>query len=191
VRVIAGTAKGRTLKCPRGPRVRPTPDRVREAIFSIIGERVTEAVVLDLFAGTGALGIEALSRGAEHAVFVEKDRTALRFLRENIDICGFETRSKVVKAPVVPYLNSAEIPEDVSLVFADPPYRGGEGIKTLLALSKRVKSLSRSLIVYEHAPMDEPGSVPDTLRVVDSRNYGDTSVKFLMLTGEQEEMVDR
>jgi len=185
VRIIAGTAKGRILKCPRGPRVRPTPDRVREAIFSIIAERVSDAVVLDLFAGTGALGIEALSRGAEHAVFVEKDRTALKFLRENIDICGFDKRSRVVKAPVVSYLNSAAIPDDVRLVFADPPYRSGEGIKTLLALSKRAKSLSRSLVVYECAPTDEPDPIPENLELVDRRGYGDTAVMFLEVMAER------
>jgi len=184
LRIIAGTARGRPLKCPRGSRVRPTPDRVREAIFSIIGQRVQGAVVLDLFAGTGALGLESLSRGAEHAVFVEKDRTALRFLRDNIANCGFEVQSRVVKSPVVPYLNSAELPDDVGLVFADPPYRSPEGIKTLLALSKRAKSLSRGLIVYECAPTDEPDPVPENLTVVDRRNYGDTSVTFLEVIEE-------
>ncbi len=183
MRIITGTARGRPLKCPRGTRVRPTPDRVREAIFSIIGQRVQGAVVLDLFAGTGALGLEALSRGAEHTVFVERDRTALRFLRDNIDNCGFKDRSRVVKSPVVPYLNSAELPDDIGLIFADPPYRSGEGIKALLALSKRAKSLSRGLIVYEYAPADEADPVPGNLAVVDRRNYGDTSVMFLEMIG--------
>jgi 16S rRNA (guanine(966)-N(2))-methyltransferase RsmD len=185
LRIIAGTERGRSLKCPRGSRVRPTPDRVREAIFSIIGQRVQGSVVLDLFAGTGALGLESLSRGAEHSVFVEKDRTALRFLRDNIVNCGFEAQSRVVKSPVVPYLNNAELPDEIGLVFADPPYRSGEGIKTLLALSKRAKSLSRGLIVYEYAPADEPDPVPGNMTVVNRRNYGDTSVMFLEIIGER------
>ncbi|TNF45611.1 16S rRNA (guanine(966)-N(2))-methyltransferase RsmD [bacterium] len=183
MRIIAGTARGRSLKCPRGAKVRPTPDRVREAIFSILGQRVQGSIVLDLFAGTGALGLEALSRGAEYTVFVEKDRTALRFLRENIGSCGFEDLSRVVKSPVVPYLNSAELPDDLGLVFVDPPYREREGIKTLLALSKHAKSLSSGLIVYEHSPVDEPNPVPGNLAVVDRRNYGDTSVMFLEIIG--------
>lgn len=184
MRVIAGSAKGRSLKCPRGPRVRPTPDRVREAVFSIIGQRVQGAVVLDLFAGTGALGIEAISRGAKQSVFVEKDMTALKILRGNVDACGFKAQSRIVKAPVLPYLRSAGIPENVDLVFADPPYRSGEGIKTLLALSKRAKSLSKGLIVYEYDPGDEPEPIPENLEVIDIRNYGDTSVMFLEVTQE-------
>ncbi len=179
MRIIAGSAKGHPLKCPRGDRTRPTPDRVREAIFSIISARVSEAFVVDLYAGTGALGLEALSRGASGVLFVEKDPVALRCLRENIDACGFPEKSRVISAPVLSFLRNSTLPEETTLIFADPPYAGDAGTKTLLGLAKHAKSLSRAIIVLEHDPRREPDRIPDGIVVQDRRRYGDTCVMFL------------
>ena len=95
MRVIAGLHRGRRLLGPRGQAIRPTSDRVKEALFSILGERTTGARVLDLYAGTGSIGIEALSRGASHVTFVETDREALRLVRSNLQQCGMEAVANI------------------------------------------------------------------------------------------------
>ncbi len=100
MRIISGVSKGRRLTTPKGQGVRPTSDRVKESIFNILGGEVAERVVLDLFAGTGNLGIEALSRGARDAVFVEEDTPALNVLRRNLETLGLEDRSRVLPLPV-------------------------------------------------------------------------------------------
>jgi 16S rRNA (guanine966-N2)-methyltransferase len=122
MRVVAGEAKGRRLQAPAGPLTRPTSDRVREAIFDILSslDAVEGADVADLFAGSGALGIEALSRGARHAIFVEHDRAALRAIRANLDLCRFGAdRAEVVPGDVARWAAGGP---DVDLVLADPPY---------------------------------------------------------------------
>lgn len=139
------------------------------------------ATVIDLFAGTGALGLEALSRGASEAVFVERDPVALKCLRENIGACGFSNVARVVSSPVLPFLRRLDLPDAGAIIFADPPYRSGEGTKTLLALAKNAKSLSRSVIVLEHAPGREPDRIPEGMIVQSRRRYGDTCVMFLSM----------
>lgn len=117
MRVISGSAKGRKLKTPRGMDVRPTTDSVKEAVFNIIREDVIGCRVLDLFAGSGQLGIEALSRGAKEAVFVDVSATSLKLVKDNLMLCGFN--GKTVREDALDYLQHAE-PFD--LIFIDPPY---------------------------------------------------------------------
>src|ERR1700736_3119455 len=122
MRVVAGEAKGRRLQAPAGPRTRPTSDRVREAIFDILGslDAVEGAVVADLFAGSGALGIEALSRGARRTVFVDRDRAAITAIRANLAGCGFgPDRAEVVPGDVGRWAAGAP---PVDVILADPPY---------------------------------------------------------------------
>ena len=120
MRVVAGEFGGRRLISPEGTTTRPTTDRVREAIFNSLGSAglLEGALVADLFAGSGALGIEALSRGAEQCVFVERDRTALRALEANLDALGLRARSRVVTSDALAAAGSI----DADIVFADPPY---------------------------------------------------------------------
>ncbi len=120
MRVIAGTAKGKQLKTPEGMLTRPTTDRVKEALFSIIHFDLPEAIVLDLFGGTGQLGIEALSRGARKAVFVESREDACRLIRENIKRTGFQDRAQVVRSDYLEYLRHCR--EKFDIVLLDPPY---------------------------------------------------------------------
>ena len=125
VRVIAGSARGRRLVVPEGTDVRPTKDMVREAVFSALGARgaLVDAQVLDLYAGSGALGIEALSRGARDATFVDSDAAAARAVRENLDRVGSD-RARVFRADVLSFLRgAARHRESWDLVLCDPPYR--------------------------------------------------------------------
>jgi 16S rRNA (guanine966-N2)-methyltransferase len=124
MRVVAGELGGRRLVSPDGTSTRPTTDRVREAIFNSLGSAglIEGALVADLYAGSGALGIEALSRGAEHCVFVERDRTALRALEANLDALDLRSRSKVISFDVFSVANSI----DADIAFADPPYEFDE-----------------------------------------------------------------
>src|SRR5690349_13652536 len=121
MRVVAGSARGRRLAVPPGRSVRPTSDRVREAVFNALGSmgEIEDATVVDLFAGSGALGIEALSRGARHVTFVDHDRTALDCVRVNLATCGFEDRATVVRADG-PAWAAGGAQHDLALV--DPPY---------------------------------------------------------------------
>ncbi|MDI6844122.1 MAG: 16S rRNA (guanine(966)-N(2))-methyltransferase RsmD [Anaerosomatales bacterium] len=126
MRVVGGTLRGRRLVAPRGIETRPTSDRVRESLFSILEARygcVESSTVLDLFAGTGALGIEALSRGAARAVFVERDERALRAIRENLSALGIADRAEVVRADALRLAPLRLACQPFSLLLADPPYR--------------------------------------------------------------------
>ena len=179
MRIIAGNSRGRNLSSPKGTKTRPTSDRVREAIFSIVGDLVVNARVLDLYSGTGAIGLEALSRGAEHTVFVETDPAALKCLNTNIERCRCQDKSEVVSRSVLFYLETIDSGDDFDLVFADPPYRSDLGTLTLLAISKHAKPSKRCLIILEHAPDSIPEPIPDNLDKVDARKYGSVGVTFL------------
>lgn len=119
MRVITGTARGRKLKEPVGMDVRPTTDMVKESVFNIIQMRVEGSRMLDLFAGTGQMGIEALSRGADEVVFVDSSPTSIKLVKENLEITGFSDRARVVRTDSLMYLRSGE---KFDIVFIDPPY---------------------------------------------------------------------
>jgi 16S rRNA (guanine966-N2)-methyltransferase len=172
VRVVAGVYGGRRLEAPRGRSTRPTADRVREALFSILGP-IDDARVLDLFAGSGALGIEALSRGAREAVFVDSDARAAAAIRRNLDALGIEPAS-VHRRDAFPWLRSAADGEEAfDLVFADPPYSSAG--QTAARLSELLPPLltDSSLIVTES---DKRSPLELALPRVDERTYGDTRI---------------
>lgn len=175
MRVVGGTARGRTLLAPPGRQTRPTTDRVREAVFNALWSRglVEGARVLDLFAGSGALGIEALSRGAAHATFVDTDRAARDAVRRNLDTFGFAERAEVVAEPAERFLTrSAAGAFDV--VLCDPPYAyGREDWDRLLAALPAPKPL---VVAESGAPVPPPAGW-DAVR--ESR-YGSTWVTFLV-----------
>lgn len=175
MRVIAGTARGRRLKTPKGTSVRPTSDKVRGAVFSILLSQrdLTDAAVLDLFAGTGALGIEALSRGAARAVFVEKDTRTADLIGENLELTGFTDAARVVRADAE-RLDLASLGR-FDLVFADPPYALVLGSRALGALGSVLADAG--VAVVEHG-VDEPPPTPVGLEAFDRREYGDTGITF-------------
>jgi 16S rRNA (guanine966-N2)-methyltransferase len=167
MRVVAGTLGGRRLVAPDGTSTRPTTDRVREAIFNSLGSAglLDGAIVADLFAGSGAIGIEALSRGAERCVFVERDRAALRALNDNLDALDLGGRSKVLTSDAMSVAGTI----DADIVFADPPY----DFDAWPALLDRI---SADLVVAESgsAVAAPPGWI-----VTREKKYGRTRVTFL------------
>jgi 16S rRNA (guanine966-N2)-methyltransferase len=168
VRVVAGEFKGRRLRAPRGMRTRPTADRVREAVFSMLGD-VTGARVLDLYAGSGALGIEALSRGAASAVFVERDPRAVAALRENLRSLGLD--EPVRRQDALRFLAHAEGPFD--LVFCDPPYDSVPRVAG--PLSERLPaSLAEGARMVTESDKRTPLELPFALLA--DRTYGDTRI---------------
>lgn len=169
MRVIAGTARGRRLVAPEGSTTRPTPDRVREATFNALGSlgAVVGAEVLDLFAGSGAMGIEALSRGAAHATFVDQDRRAVRAIEANLAACGLAERGTLVTAPVARFLGGVG-DRRWDLAVLDPPYsHGADDWLDLLDV------LPADLAVLES---DRPVEPPFGWEVLRSKRYGGTHV---------------
>lgn len=178
MRVIGGEFKGRQLSVPGGRRIRPTSDRVREAIFDILGPAWTFQRVLDLFAGTGSLGIEALSRGAEEAVFVEQGKGALTVLKGNLKALGLKSRAWVL--PLIAKRGIAvlgERGEVFDLIFMDPPYGKDVVGKTLEEIVRGGILAPAGIIVAEHATRDRI-LPPLGLTLSQQRRYGDTTVSF-------------
>jgi 16S rRNA (guanine966-N2)-methyltransferase len=168
LRIVAGDFKGRRLRAPRGPRTRPTADRVREALFSMLGQ-VTGARVLDLYAGSGALGIEALSRGAASAVFVERDPRAAAAIAANLDSLGLE--AEVQRQDALRFLARAQGGFD--LVFCDPPYDSGARIAGSLAERLPAVLADNARIVTES---DKRSPLVLPFPLLAERVYGDTRV---------------
>ena len=179
MRVTAGAERGRKLRAPRGATTRPTGAKVREAIFNILGP-LSPNPVLDLFAGTGALGIEALSRGASRATFVERDHRALSALHRNLREFSLAERARVLDSRVALALQrlSEEKGDKFSWVFVDPPYAAGE-VEPVLALLSGGKVLDNgAVVIVEHDRHHLPPEKVGTLEMVDRRFYGDTGVSF-------------
>jgi 16S rRNA (guanine966-N2)-methyltransferase len=180
VRVIGGSLKGRRLTAPAGLATRPTADRIRESIFNILAGRIAPKRVLDLFAGTGALGIEALSRGAESAVFVDQAKIALAALRRNLHTLDLEGRTRVCHWNILKNLNclAAERP-GFDLVFMDPPYETQAMEPALASLAASGALMSGACIVVEHSAR-EPLVIPASAWVLkDQRRFGKTLVSFI------------
>ena len=179
MRVIAGEARGFLLKSARGRSVRPTADRVREALFSILADRVEGSRFLDLYAGTGAVGIEALSRGASEAMFVERSRAALRAIHSNLRRCGFENRARVIASPVLQALGRGELEGHYGVIYVDPPYESTEAPLVLVLLGgEQENRVSGGLVVLEHRRAACPPDGAGRLRLARTALYGDTALSF-------------
>ena len=178
-RVTAGSSRGRLLKTPPGRSVRPTTSLVREALFNIIGDSIRGARVLDLFAGAGTLGIEALSRGAAWATFVERDRGCATIVAENLVATGFAQQGDVVSADAIEWLKvpMADL-TSYNLVFVDPPYREGVTLTAALEALDRAPLRNEALLVVEH---HRSQTMPPLQRLtqVRERDYGTTRLTFL------------
>jgi len=178
MRVVAGTARGRPLVAPRGTATRPISDRVKETLFAILGERVPDARVLDLYAGSGAVGIEALSRGAAHCDFVEHDRRALAAIRENLERAGVGDRGSVHGQDVMRYL-AGPSGDRFDLAIVDPPYAE----RAILApLERLIGRLAPGAMVVVKHHWRTPIPRPNGLAAWRERRFGETTLTFLAAT---------
>ena len=172
LRLISGTFGGRIIEGSGTNRTHPMGERIRGALFNIIGSEVDGAVVLDAFAGSGSLGLEAVSRGATHATFVERDRAAQVVITNNVKTLGVETHTKLIKAPVATWLEKTD--QQFDIIFADPPYHDLQ-LSTVGKLTKLLKPNGLMVLSYTGK-----GEVPTDLGVVvvDNRKYGDAVLAF-------------
>lgn len=181
MRIIAGSRKGRTLFAPQGRNTRPTLDRVKEALFGILQLETPGAAVLDLFAGSGNLGLEALSRGASHALFCDRDPKSLAAIRRNIEALGFEAQSRVIAGDFMAALRQAQREGlRFDLVFLDPPYATDLAQKALGVLSEVELLTQDAVLVVEHDPAAPPRTPGFT---ADTRRYGDVGLSILRREG--------
>ncbi len=181
MRIVGGKFRGRDIKGPDSLATRPTSDRVRESIFNILAHGLADftlddARVLDLFAGTGALGLEAISRGAKFCCFIEEDQPARGVIRTNADSCGVIGQCKIWRRDATD-LGPAAPQTPFTLAFVDPPYGKGLGQKALASLVQGAWLVPGAIVVLEET---EKALVPDIagLLEIDTRTYGDTQVKF-------------
>lgn len=189
MRIVGGRHRGRRLVAPPGDQVRPTSDRAREALFNILSHGDLAAAgspfagehVLDAFAGTGALGIEALSRGAARAVFIETDRIALGALRRNLAALDEEDATDIIAGDAT---RPPRAPYAAALAFLDPPYRSGLAAPALMALAQTGWLSERALTVVELAAK-ELFSAPSGFAIIDERRYGAARLVFLRRQGER------
>jgi 16S rRNA (guanine966-N2)-methyltransferase len=171
LRVSGGQARGRRLKAPKG--IRPTQGMVKQAIFNLVGPAIEGAEVLDLFAGSGALGIEALSRGAAGVTFVDHQARGLAILRQNLDVLGLKERARIVRGDVVRWLEASPDPvKRAGVVFLDPPY---DDVVLDRALKVLDRSVENATVVAEHSRRQEMPALT-RLQVDRQRRYGDTMV---------------
>jgi 16S rRNA (guanine966-N2)-methyltransferase len=185
MRVIGGHDRGRRLRAPRGLQTRPTADRVRVTLFDVIGPAVAGARVLDLFAGTGAVGIEALSRGAARVVLVERDQSALRALRANLATLGASrAAARVLAGDVLQLLPTVGAEEGTfDFVFIDPPYGTTLAGRTLEALAAARVCRDGSEVVVQHSMRTVLPVVSGLVAHRRPRRFGDTALTFLMAGG--------
>ena len=192
VRIIAGIFKSRKLLSPRSRAVRPTADRVKEALFQIIASSLEGASVLDLYAGSGNLGLEALSRGAERCWFIEHDPACCAVIRKNIERLGVGARTRVMRIEctrAVRLLSARG--ERFGLVLADPPYHtskeGKSEFKKILRALERYDTFApHAMVVIEHFKKDQPPNDLTRLNLKMQRRYGDTALSFFDVRGEGE-----
>jgi 16S rRNA (guanine966-N2)-methyltransferase len=174
--ITGGTLRSRRVQTPPGRAVRPTPARVKEALFSILGSRVDDARVLDLFAGTGALGFESLSRGAAHVTFVEQHRPTADALRATARELGVAQHVEVIAAPAERAARALRGRYDV--VFADPPYAHAYPARTFAALRERAAIDPRTTVVYEHSAREDAPHDP-AMALDRTERYGEVALAFM------------
>jgi 16S rRNA (guanine966-N2)-methyltransferase len=178
--VIGGKLRGRKLSAVPGGFIRPTADRIREAIFNILAGCVRDAFVLDLFAGTGSLGIEALSRGAKFSVFIDSSPAAHSVIHSNLKKCEIEDQARVFKWNIVKNLNCIRLPtQTFDLIFLDPPYNRGFIRSALLNIHHQGLFTGETNVIVEHSPTEPIPADLSVYGVEDQRRYGKTLVSFL------------
>ena len=181
MRIISGSARGRKLKEPQGMDTRPTTGKVKESLFNIIQFELEGRRVLDLFAGTGQLGLEALSRGAEHCVFVDQWRESVALVRENVKLCGFTECSRVAQEDALSFLSVCR--EKYDIVFLDPPYQSGLLEKSLKLLTQFDILREHGIIVCESGAEWTLPPVPSPYEAGREYRYGQIKLSLCRRTG--------
>lgn len=178
MRIIAGSLGGRTISSPDGKRTHPMSERVRNAMFNSLGQEIVDSYVLDAFAGTGAIGIEAISRGAKFTTFIERDRLAQKVLTENLEKLGITEETKIIRAGVAAWVDTYD-GQKFDLIFADPPYHDPQ-FSTVIKLLGLLKP--NGLMVLSHTGRIESPTLPGVV-VVDNRGYGDAALTYFRQEG--------
>ena len=178
MRVIAGEAGGRNLKSGKGTKARPTTDLVKGAIFNTLADRVLDAKFLDLFAGFGGVGIEALSRGAERVIFVEQDPKHLVIIKENLALTRLAERAEVLRGDALKVLPSLK--QQFDLIFVDPPYEAGLYEKVLESILTNSLLAENGVLILEHHT-ELPPQISEEYEVIKSKTYGETTLIYLWL----------
>jgi 16S rRNA (guanine(966)-N(2))-methyltransferase RsmD len=180
VRIIAGRFKGRHLIAPKGSAIRPTSDSLRETLFNVLGDAPVNARVLDAYAGTGALGLEALSRGARHVTFVERDRRAAQLIARNVRACGAEDACAIIRADFAVPQSYAHVPawarDRFDLVLLDPPYDEPD-LATIVARAARLANPGARVVLEHRRRRDSPDAAPG-LRRTRVLTAGDSALSF-------------
>lgn len=186
MRIIAGDGKGQRIAAPRGRDTRPTLDRVKESLFGIIQFEVPGSVVLDLFAGSGSLGIEALSRGARFAVFNDRSAECGKIIAENLKKFGYWDRAEVYRLDFRSALDRfAALNKRFDIAFLDPPYASNAAFDAALMLFEKGLMTESAVVVAEHAAKTPFERAPGIFKVKSTRNYGDCALSLLERDGEK------
>lgn len=184
LRITSGSLRGRKIQAPKGQNTRPTSEKVREGVFNVLANLcpLQGVVAADLFAGSGALGIEALSRGAEHVTFVEFHAKTAALIRSNLTSVELPRHQwQVESTQVVNWLRKLESPNSPTLIFADPPYAGPHALETLQAIA-RSKVLTEGILVVLETDRRNRPEIPDGLELLRAKSYGDTEVLYCRKT---------
>jgi len=179
MRITGGGAKGRLLVSPKGMDIRPTSDRVREAIFNIIGQDLSGLKILDLFAGTGSLGLEALSRSAELAVFVDNAQRSIEIIKKNLTSCGYQDSGIILKRDLKKGISLSHpvLQQSFDLVFLDPPYGKNLIVPSLENFPTGILS-NEVRVVAEFSKTEKLPRIIGSLEMADTRRYGDTRINI-------------
>jgi len=184
MRITGGDKKGFILVSPKGKGIRPSSDHIRQVIFNIIGHDLSKKRVLDLFSGTGILGIEALSRGAEHVCFVDKSAVSLRLIMKNLEITGYKDKASLTKMDLIKA--SLRLKGKFDIVFIDPPYNSGLLLKTLKVLPTKEILQDKAVIIGRSSKRESVPSHINQMNLLDLRSYGDTRLWIFRYEGENE-----
>ncbi|PIU41958.1 MAG: 16S rRNA (guanine(966)-N(2))-methyltransferase RsmD [Candidatus Omnitrophica bacterium CG07_land_8_20_14_0_80_42_15] len=179
MRIVAGKYKSRLIEMPKGVKIRPTKDMVREAVFNVLGTLCIDSRVLDLYSGSGAIGIEALSRGAAEVSFVDNNQRCVETIRKNLNNLGIEDNINIYRADVFTSIRQfGKTGDFFSLIFMDPPYYGDMIEKTLITINKYGIIHNSGVIISEHFKKDEAPKTVGSLQLVRQNSYGNTIVSF-------------
>lgn len=184
MRVIAGLARGRKLKSGKGDKARPTTDRVKESLFNILLNLTVNADILDLFAGFGGIGIEAISRGANSVVFVEQDSKHVKIIMENLELTGLSESAQVVRGDVLKAI--PRLDQKFDIIYLDPPYTAGLYEQTLNLLLEHNLLKRKGIIICEHSANQHIQYTKD-FELLKYKSYGETGLTFLAVNDNREE----